>query len=253
MHRFFVPPERFHAGRVRFTDEQAHQIGRVLRLRPGDHVVVLDDLGWEHDVVLERITRRDVEGRIVARRPAGGEPHVRITLYQAMLKGQRFELVLQKGTELGVTTFVPVVTARTVVGSLSGVSAGKWRRWQRIVTEAAEQSRRGRRPSVEEPVLFDQALSRGVQAGETLLIPWVGPGSVPLRRALADLGVGDDLTRAMGLLVGPEGGFEPAEIERAQQAGAVPISLGPRVLRAETAAIAAVAVLLYELGEWDGK
>ncbi|MDQ7030895.1 MAG: RsmE family RNA methyltransferase [Ardenticatenia bacterium] len=250
MHRFFVSPDRIHAGRVYFTEEQAHQIGRVLRLRPGNRVIALDDQGWEYEVVLERIVRHEVDGRIVARRPAHGEPHVHVTLYQAMLKGRRFELVLQKGTELGVGTFVPVVTARTVVGSLSGVSAGKWQRWQRIVTEAAEQSRRGRRPTVEAPLLFDHALSRGERAGEKLFIPWVGPGAMPARQALATL---DDDVAAVGVLVGPEGGFAPEEVERARSAGAVPISLGPRVLRAETAAIVAVAVLLYELGEWEAR
>ncbi len=250
MHRFFVSPEHIQGPHVRFSEEQVHQIGRVLRMRPGDHVIVLDDQGWEYDVRLERLTRYEVEGRVLARRPATGEPRVRLTLYQALLKGQKFELVLQKGTELGVTAFVPLITARTVVGSLGGVRTNRWRRWQRIITEAAEQSRRGRRPTLTEALMFDQALLQAQQQNEMLLIPWEGADTEPLRRALQQQG---PLPRSLGLFIGPEGGFEPTEIEQARQAGAIPVSLGPRILRSETAAIAATAAILYELGEWDGE
>src|SRR5205807_6321184 len=112
--RFFVSPDSIRDGRVGLEESVAHQIQHVLRLRAGQHVVVLDNSGAEYEVELEAATGGAMSGRIVARRPAGGEPRVRITLYQALLKLNKFEWLLQKGTEVGVAAFQPIVSARVV-------------------------------------------------------------------------------------------------------------------------------------------
>ncbi len=250
MHRFFVPAEAIRETVVEFPEATAHQLARVLRMRPGDHVIVLDNSGWEREVVLEQVARRAATGRVVGKRLAEGEPRVKITLYQAMLKGAKFELVLQKGTELGVVSFVPVITSRTVVGSLGNVGANRLKRWRRIITEAAEQSRRGRLPTLQDALMFEHAISQAYRRGGRLIIPYEGETRQSLREALAPNADGEH-PFSISLFIGPEGGFSEDEIALAQQAGAFAVTLGPRILRAETAAIAATTAILYELGEWE--
>lgn len=250
MHRFFVPADAIRETEVRFPEETAHQLARVLRMRPGDHVIVLDNSGWEREVVLEQVGRRSATGRVVGKRLAEGEPRVKITLYQAMLKGAKFEMVLQKGTELGVVSFVPVITSRTVVGSLGNVGENRLNRWQRIITEAAEQSRRGRLPALEDALMFEHAVSQAYRRGGRIIMPYEGESSLTLREALAPNEEGER-PFSISLFIGPEGGFEEEEVQLARQAGAAVVTLGKRILRAETAAIAATTAILYELGEWE--
>lgn len=256
MHRFFLPPEAFKGRVVAFEGPVAHQIANVLRLREGARVVALDNSGWEMEVELDLVTRDRAGGHIVRRTLNAAEPTVKITIYQALLKSDHFELVLQKGTELGVVAFVPLVTARTVLGTAGEVDSTKVRRWQRIVIEAAEQSGRGRLPVLQPAMLFESACegARGFS-----VIPWEAERTVCLRHALRERFSGE--TRAgrpgerpfsVNLFVGPEGGFTAEEVDLARRHDIVPVSLGPRILRAETAAIVAAAAVLYEAGELGG-
>ncbi|HUS17061.1 MAG TPA: 16S rRNA (uracil(1498)-N(3))-methyltransferase [Chloroflexia bacterium] len=240
MHRFFVdsplPPE-VGAG-LGLPAELAHQVGHVLRLRPGDRVVLLDNSGAECEVALTAFARDGVRGEVRAWRPAAAEIGPQITLYACLLKGEKFGWVLQKATELGVAAIVPVVSARTVV---SGAEAGgKAERWTRIVREAAEQSRRGRCPAVAAPLPWPAAVARAVAESEQVLVPW--------EEAPPEAGLGPLLERAraaarVSVLVGPEGGLTAAEVGAATAAGALAVSLGPRILRAETASLALLALL----------
>ena len=137
MHRFFVPPGSIEGDSVTLDGAVAHQLVNVLRARPGDRVAVLDGSGWEHTVTLEQISVREVRGTVTERLLSVGEPEVEITLYQAVLKADRFEFVLQRGTELGVAAFVPVFCDRSVPRDRGGEWPGKRRqRWERIVSEA---------------------------------------------------------------------------------------------------------------------
>ena len=163
MHRFFVPPTCIDGDVVRLAGDVARQIARVLRARPGDRIVVLDDTGWEYHVVLDHVTPHNVSGTVTERVTSRAEPGIGIALYVAVLKSDRFEFVLQKGTELGVSVFVPVFCARSVPrDKRSARSARRSQRWQRIVSEAAEQSHRGRLPSVRAPVDFPTACDEAV-------------------------------------------------------------------------------------------
>jgi 16S rRNA (uracil1498-N3)-methyltransferase len=125
-------------------DHVAHQIRVVLRMRPGTRFVVLDDRGWEYEIELIEFGKKQARGQVIEKRPASGEPQVQITLYQCLLKKDNFEWVLQKGTEIGVSRFVPVISQRTVIPDGERVRSNKLPRWERIIQEAAEQSRRGR-------------------------------------------------------------------------------------------------------------
>lgn len=243
MHRFFIPRLWIHGETVTIGGELAHQLRHVLRLRSGDCIVLLDNSGWEYEVELKRLTQGAIEGAVAGKNLSTGEPRTRITLYQALLKGKKFEFVLQKGTELGVAGFVPVVCERCVATAPDSDRLG---RWQRIIQEAAEQSGRGKLPMLQPVVSFREAL-RSV-SGPSLL-PWEGEAGVGLRAALKDLLDTDPL---INVFVGPEGGFSQGEVEFARGCGALPITLGRRVLRAETASLVAAAAILYECGDLGG-
>jgi 16S rRNA (uracil1498-N3)-methyltransferase len=242
MHRFFVPPENLLGDRVILPADIAHQIRNVLRLRAGSAIVVLDNSGAEYEVLLRQVDKQQVVGEAVAKRPSPNEPSVQLTLYQALMKRDKFEWVLQKGTEIGVSQFVPLVTQRSLVQDID-IKEGKLYRWQKIITEAAEQSRRGRIPTFQPPQTLGQALAGN--PSQLGLIAWEEAEALTLRKALAGL----ERPSHISLFIGPEGGFAREEIEAAQAAGLLPITLGKRILRAETAALVASALVLHELDE----
>ena len=248
MHRFFVSPESISGDDVAIDGAQAHQIARVLRQRSGDSVIVLDDTGAEFQVVLSEVSSDLVQGRVIERRTGAAEPAVKITLYQALLKTDRFEFVLQKGTELGVSTFVPLLTDRVVARAPSGKrAAARTARWRRIVTEAAEQSRRSRIPAIGEPVTLRTACENAMPVA---LMPWEEE-TVPrgIRTVLVQARKKGWDGSELAIFIGPEGGFTVEEAELARSLGVQTLSLGPRILRSETAAVATVAAICYELGE----
>ncbi len=244
MHRFFISRDQLHGLVVRFDDVQAHQMRRVLRLRPGDRVVALDGVGLQYEVVLEEVTNSRVTGLVAAQAPATGEPRARLTLFQSLLQRDKFEWVLQKGTEIGVAEFVPVITRRSLVRDADDVGEHKLERWRRIIKEAAEQSGRGMLPRLLSPVPFEFAAAEAL-AHERALIAWEGER----RRTVDDYLGGERDVRQVALYIGPEGGYEAAEVREAEEFGARAVTLGPRVLRTETAAIVGAALVLHELGE----
>jgi len=240
MHRFFVDPEILTGNRVVLPAATAHQIRNVLRLHAGSAIIVLDNSGSEYEVVLRQVDRQQVVGEALAKRPCPNEPSIHLTLYQALMKRDKFEWVLQKGTEIGVSHFVPIVTQRSLVQNVD-IKASKQARWHKIITEAAEQSRRGCIPELQPPQTLSQALTaHSTQPG---LIAWEEAEGLTLRGALA----GGERPSHISLFIGPEGGFAAEEVEAAQAAGMQAITLGKRILRAETAALVASALVLHEL------
>jgi len=244
MHRFFVAPQSVEMGKVVLVGDIAHQIANVLRLSPGDHIFVLDNSGWQMETELTDVQQYRVTGQVVRRGLARGEPSIKISLYQGMLRANHLEFVLQKGTEIGVVEFVPIITARCVIANLEDVNK-KIERWRRIVREAAEQSRRGRLPNLEPATMFMQACERARHAGGLFLIPWEEEHEVSLKSMLS----ASPLPFTISLLVGPEGGFTEDEVRLARAYGAHTVSLGPRILRAETAGLVAATAMLYESGD----
>lgn len=239
LNRFFLSPDALEADRVIFPAEQSHQIRRVLRLQAGDRVVVLDGTGAELIVRLDTV-QSTAAGTVEERRWNRAEPHTRVVLYQGLLKGAKLEMVLQKCTEIGVAGFVPVVTARSVP---SDMSAAKQRRYEVIIREAAEQSRRGVLPALSPVMSFGDAVQRAAADGSVIL-PFEGSEAVGLREIRRSSG-----EKTIGLFVGPEGGFSDDEVELVRGVGARIVTLGPRILRAETAAIVSAALVLAQMGE----
>jgi len=244
MHRFFLPADWIAEDTVVITGKLVHQLSHVLRLGAGDHITVLDNSGWEYEVELQKVDSSKVEARIIGKFLAVAEPGTKITLYQALLKGSNFELVLQKCTEIGAAGFVPVICERCVAGEPDGKRLSRWRS---IIIEAAEQSRRGKLPVLHSPTSFTEACR---SASGISLLPWEGEKVRGIGDFLRSRTKTEDAT-VFSIFVGPEGGFSPHEVEFAQSSGIVPVSLGHRILRAETAGLVAAAVTLYELGEMD--
>jgi 16S rRNA (uracil1498-N3)-methyltransferase len=244
--RFFVSESGFEDQDVRLSAEQAHQVCHVLRLQVGDGIVVLDNAGSEYEVMLTTVTKRETTGHVTSKRPALGEPKVQITLFQSLLARDKFEWVLQKGTEVGVTRFVPVQTERSIARAKQ-IDAKKLTRWRRILTEAAEQSHRGRIPEIEEAITWKEMISQIGDFDRSLIAATSGETRT-LRESLER---SDRPPSSIAFLIGPEGGFSDDEVKQACDNGAVPVGLGPRILRTETAAMVLPALILHELGDLE--
>jgi 16S rRNA (uracil1498-N3)-methyltransferase len=227
-HRFVVAKD------LVLSADQARQISSVLRLGPGDEVVLLSD-GHEIDYRLESVTPTAASGTVLRRRPSDAEPRLRLVLALPLLKGEHSELVLESATQLGVARFVPFTSSRSVARELG---TEKRRRWERIVREAVETSRRARVPEIA-PVMRWETLFEELE-GDTVVAWEEEHGTL-----LADAVPRDP--ESVSLVIGPEGGFTQDEIALAVRSGAAVVSLGRRPLRAETAAIAAVAQLMGAL------
>ena len=244
MHRFYLPDAPAGDGfECALSAEESQHAGRVLRLRAGDRVECCDGRGraW-----LCELAFSGQQARVRALEPLpANESGLRVTLYQGMPKLDKLDLIVQKATELGAHRIVPVNMARSVARAEGKDAARKQERWQRIAVEAAKQCGRALVPEVAQPMSFAAALN-DMRERELMLMPY----ELHRGRGLASIapGAGD-----VGLLIGPEGGIAPEEAERAQQAGALPITLGPRILRTETAAIASLAMVMLRLGDAGGE
>ncbi len=245
MQRFFMPqPAGYQINQtIVFAEETAHQVRNVLRMGVGESVGVLDNVGGLYEVRLTAVSRSHVTGQVLSKQAARGEPGVHLTLFQSLTNRDKFEWVLQKGTELGISTFVPIVTQRSLVQDVK-IKSGKLARWQKIVTEAAEQSHRGKMPIVNSPLLFAEALHQS-QANDLSLIACTTEEDTTLKAVLDRA----SSPKTAALFIGPEGGFAAEEVENGRSHGLIPFTLGLRILRTETAALAASALVLHELGE----
>ncbi len=237
---------------LELPQEVAHQARDVLRATPGDTLHLLDGTGGEYPAEVIALDRKRVIVRLGSRVEGHAEPSVRVVLGQGMLKAAKFEWVLQKCTELGVAAFMPLLTERAVAAT-EEAGEGKRRRWSRIVAEALEQCGGTRLPEISPPHPLMHALA-SLPSGGLALIPWEEASALPLRAALQQavtvLGGVAHLSEVR-LFIGPEGGFSAGEIALAERAGAIPVTLGPRILRAETAAIVAATLALDALGALD--
>ena len=252
MHRFFVPPELLanpvasNNSFITLPDKLAHQVRDVLRLSIAEQLVLLDNSGDEVLASVTKSNRAGVEVQLLDRRAGKSESPVRIILCQGLLKSARFEWVLEKGTELGVSVFAPLLCRRSMAG-LEDAGASKQQRWQRIIQEAAEQCGRSRLPELLPARPLMHALN-DIPPGALALMPWEEEHGQTLREALAPaLNRRDALPITVVLFIGPEGGLLAEEVTLARHYGVKAVTLGQRILRAETAALATVANVMYEL------
>lgn len=223
------------------TGGDAAHIRRSLRMRVGEPLTLCDGKGTDFDGVIASMEEETVRVRVLGRAPSAAEPSVEVTLYQGLPKGDKLEWIIQKAVELGVAAVVPVVTARSVV-RLEGKAERRRERWQRIADEAAGQCGRGILPQVAVPLTLDEALPE--LSAQDAIVLYEGGGR-PLRALIAPE------CRRLSLLIGPEGGFDPAEIARLQAVGVRRATLGKRILRCETAPVAALAAAMLLTGNLE--
>lgn len=244
MHRFFVDRSQISGEVVTISGEDLKHIKNVLRLKEGEEVSICDGEENDYVAVIESIDSQEVLLSIVDSFKSKGEAPIKLKLYQGLPKGDKMELIVQKCTELGVSEIVPMATKRAVV-KLSDEKkiAKKLERWQKIAEEAAKQSKRGRIPLVDRLVTLKEAVSE-LGEDELALMLYESESENSLKKALR----GYD-GKNVSVFVGPEGGFEESEAEMLKAAGAKVVSLGNRILRTETAGLAASAVIMYELGD----
>ena len=248
LHRFYALPLAAQ-GEQTLTGDIAHRIARVLRMTPGDPLRLFDGGGREVEAVIRTVAPAAVTVVLAGDLPSE-PPGPHLTLYQALIRPNRFEWLLEKATELGVAAIVPVVTARSQVRAAE-FGASKLARWRRILIEASEQCGRRTLPDLREPIPFEQALK---QAQGLAVLPWEASrrdapmlGEALRTRASEQAGQTGEAALSVSIFIGPEGGFSSEETEQARAHGAVTVSLGPLVLRAETAAIAALAIAVDAL------
>lgn len=244
MHHFFVAPSDVEQDRVFIKGSDARHIAKVLRLIKGDKITVSDGAKNLYKVELANVALNVVECRIIESISIETQPYFKLTLMQCLPKSSKMELVIQKGTELGVSCFVPLMCKRTIVKLDEKSIKTKLRRWKKIAYEAAKQSRRLTVPEVLEPISLREAIEK-IDEKALILMPWEGEQAVLLKDVLSEY---EKLNRAY-VIIGPEGGFETEEVELAKKHNAKIVSLRKRIMRTETAGLYVASVLVYLFGE----
>lgn len=240
MNRFFIQKEQINGDRAVLYGEDAKHICSVLRLKQGEFVVLCDGEGIDYQARIERIEKDSVALDLISSCACGAEPYTKATLFQGLPKAGKLESIIQKSVELGVTEIVPFAAKRSVVRLSPKEFSGKVERYRRVAYEAAKQSGRGIVPNVSgltDPARIDPA------AFDLFLMPYELERATTLKEVLCSAG----RPKTVGIMIGPEGGFDLEETELLKQKGARCITLGRRILRTETAGPALLAMLLYEL------
>jgi len=248
VHRFYVAPDSITGGKATVRKDELHHLARVLRLNAGDPVVVFDGLGWEHQGLIESIQKDDAIVKIASSLFFERESKLEVWLIQGIPKSDKMEFIIQKATELGVRGIIPLEAERSVVKLEGNKKTEKEKRWQKAAVEAAKQSRRTIIPTVAAAQKMQQVLN-GLPRQRLLLVPWE-EGGTPLKTVLRLQNSPMDEPLPVYILIGPEGGLEKGEVALAQEFGGIPVTLGPRILRTETAGLAAMAAVMYERGDW---
>jgi 16S rRNA (uracil1498-N3)-methyltransferase len=257
MQRYFIEPGQFEAGEVRILGDDAHHLARVMRAEPGDRIICSNGVDREVLAAIREVGKSEVVADVVEERVMSGEAACGVWIAQSLPKGDKLETVIQKCTEIGAARFLPFQSERTVVQYDGKKEAKRVERWQKIAKEAAEQAHRSRVPAVDSPFTWRE-LMKLVPEADLALICYEKEGALQLKRLLGGFfadkrgiapgGGSGDAGRVL-LLVGPEGGFTEKEVSEAEAAGCRSVSLGKRILRTETAAMAALTCILYESGE----
>ena len=240
MRRFFVSPPSLQQDRVSLEGDTLHHLSKVLRLTIGEEIILLDGCGNLCQCRLESLGRKSGEA-LVLRRWQESERVLPVQLLQSLPKGDKMELILQKGTELGVTEFVPVLAGRSTPRLVADREESRRQRWERIIQEAARQCQRPMLPRLAPAITLTEALA--ACTAELRLLPWEEE-SRPLASVLPQRP-----PASAAVLIGPEGGFSAVEAAQASAAGFVPVSLGPRILRSETAGFVVTTILQHHYGD----
>jgi len=246
MHRFFLPPENIQNNQVNFPEPVLRQICQVLRLKPGEQVIVLDNLGSQFLVQLNQVSSERVTGQIIEKSPAEGESPFQLQLFFSLTQREKVEWILQKCTEIGVAAFYPFVSTYSLSRE-KDLDVSRMRRWEKIIQEAAEQCGRGHIPVLHEVTSLREAVRKVSTKRDINLLAWEGEKELHLHELMLTLMPKIDVHHKVNVFIGPEGGFAEGEVAAMKKIGLVSVSLGKRIYRVETAAMAACLLILYEL------
>lgn len=240
---WFFTDEEINSEKLNIYGETARHISKSLRMKRGETLTLVTPEQIQHNCEISALSDDFVTVEIISSRPCENEPETKVTLYQALPKGDKFELIIQKCVELGVSRIVPVISARCISRPDKKSLLKKSARWQKIAKEAAQQSRRGIVPEICGALSFNQAVESCKENDVNLIFYEMGGKSI---KTLLK-----NQPESIGFFIGSEGGFEESEIETALKNGIEAATLGKRILRAETAPIAALSIIMYEQNEMD--
>lgn len=238
MRRFYAAPENFSENQVTIRGAEGAHIRSVLRLKPGERVHVIDGLGNRYRVRLNQVNRKEVIGDIEFKETAPTESSLNLSMGVPLLKGAKLDEIVRKSVELGVQSLTPLQTERGIVQISPSTLENKLDRWNRISREASKQCNRVTSPKISEGLPGVEKFCRNHQNRDLKIIFWEEESDIRLNQLTPG-----KAPASLAFLTGPEGGFTAGEVETAKQFGFQPVGLGPRILRAETAPIAALAIL----------
>lgn len=243
MHRFFVPPEQIEKHHIHITGSDVNHIKNVLRMKNEEQILISDGENHEYTCYIERMDKEEILAHVMYVQEAGLELASKIYLFQGLPKSDKMELIIQKAVELGVYEVIPVATSRAVVKLDEKKARKKTERWQQIAESAAKQSKRMRIPEVHAVCSYREALEYA-QKCDVKLIPYeLAEGMAETKRIIGEIQPG----QSIAIFIGPEGGFSEEEIAKAMEQDTIPITLGKRILRTETAGLAILSILMYHL------
>ena len=244
MHRFFVP--QLYNEEMHIEGVDARHISKVLRMQPGAQLQIVSDDGVSAVAEITAIDSERVTVRCLEKLAESHEPRVKLVLAQGLAKGEKMDFIIQKAVEMGAYSVIPVAMEHSVVRLDGAKAAKKVERWQKIAESAAKQSKRDIIPEVQAVQSMTEMLAKC--ACQTKIIAYECEDRLSLKAALKAAEEAGGISELL-LIIGPEGGISEGELEQARQAGAVPVSLGRRILRAETAGLVAISAIFYETGD----
>ena len=245
MPKFFVTQDKITENQIIIDTEDVAHISRVLRLGIGDHVTVCDSQGTDYEAEIAEMEQKQIVCSITEKRASESEPNIKVTLFQGLPKASKMEYIIQKTTELGISEIVPVKLSRCVVKiDNKKDERKKLDRWQKISEAAAKQSGRGIVPQISEIMTLDEVIKRSKEF-DLFFVPYECEEQKTLKEVLLSR---SDI-KTVGFIIGPEGGFDPAETEKLRENGIDTVTLGKRILRTETAGEAVLAMTMYEIGD----
>lgn len=248
MHKFFVSNENIVDEWVNIIGDDVKHIYKVLRLNIGDKICINNCSGQEYLAEIKEIDKKEVKAQILEKMDTDNESSINVTIYQGLPKASKMDLIVQKNTELGVKEITPVITDRVVVkGELKEYK--KVDRWNRIALEACKQSKRSYIPKINSPLEFDQMLEE-LSNFQLIVVPYENKKAYGIKKLVED--IKELQIKNVAIVIGPEGGFEYKEIAKLQEMGAYIVTLGPRILRTETAGFTCLSIIMYELGDLGG-
>ena len=252
MSRFFVEPDQISGEMIYMTDsDDIKHLSKVLRLGEGDFIDVSDTKEYEYHCEILEVSRDEVKLQIHDKQNFAKEPKLRVTLYQGVPKQGKMETIIQKNVELGINKIVPVFTKRCVVTDSRGNFGKKIDRWQKVSAEAVKQCKRGIIPEITDAINFKEMVAQSVEEHDLVLFLFEDEQETTVKQVLrqkqAERTSAGGSIESVALLIGPEGGFAAEEAEAIIEAGACCATLGKTILRTETAGMAALAMVMYEL------